>query len=52
MFNVCLHMLNLMVSSSKVDQDPDAIAKLRQMLVQEDVIIDHLAEMLNQNMLY
>ena len=31
-------MLNLMVSSSKVDQDPDSIAKLRQMLVQEEVV--------------
>ena len=32
-FNVSLHMLNLMVSSSKVDQDPAAIGMLHTMIV-------------------
>ena len=37
-FNQSLHMFNLMISSSKVDQDPASIAMLNQMIVQEEVI--------------
>ena len=37
-FNCSLHMFNLMISSSKIDQDPAAIAMFRQMMVQEEVI--------------
>ena len=37
-FNVSLHMLNLMISSSKIDQDSQAIAVFRQMITQEEVI--------------
>ena len=37
-FNVSLHMFNLMISSSKIDQDPLAIAMFRKMIVQEEII--------------
>ena len=38
MFNVSLHMLNLMISSSKVDQDPASIAIFLQMITEEEVV--------------
>lgn len=31
-------MLNLMISSSKLDQDPASIAMFRQMIIQEEVV--------------
>lgn len=37
-FNVSLHMLNLMISSSKVDQDPASIAIFLQMITEEEVV--------------
>ena len=37
-FNVSLHMLNLMISSSKVDQDPATIAMFLQMITEEEVV--------------
>ena len=37
-FNVSLHMFNLMISSSKIDQDPASIAIFRQMIAQEEII--------------
>jgi len=37
-FNVSLHMLNLMISSSKVDQDPASIAMFLQMITEEEVV--------------
>jgi len=37
-FNVSLHMFNLMISSSKIDQDPTSIAIFRQMIAQEEII--------------
>jgi len=37
-FNAMLHMFNLIISSSKIDQDPASIAIFRQMIVQEEVI--------------
>ena len=36
-FNVSLHLLNLMISSSKIDQDSASIAMFRQLLVQEEI---------------
>ena len=37
-FNVSLHMLNLMISSSKLDQDPAAIAMFRSMVAEEEIV--------------
>ncbi len=37
-FNAMLHMFNLMISSSKIDQDPNAIAMFRKLLAQEEVV--------------
>ena len=37
-FNVSLHMLNLMISSSKIDQDSASIAVFRQLLAQEEIV--------------
>ena len=37
-FNVSLHMFNLMISSSKVDQDQASIAIFRQIITQEEVV--------------
>ena len=37
-FNVSLHMFNLMISSSKLDQDPAAIAMFKQMVAEEEIV--------------
>ena len=37
-FNVSLHMLNLMISSSKIDGDPASIAMFLQMITEEEVV--------------
>lgn len=37
-FNAMLQMLNLMISSSKIDQDPASITMFRQLLTQEGVV--------------
>lgn len=37
-FNAMLHMFNLMISSSKIDQDPASIAMFRKLLAQEEVV--------------
>ena len=37
-FNVSLHMLNLMISSSKIDGDAASIAMFLQMITEEEVV--------------